>query len=290
MKLKLILRASFLLSFALVVVGCVSQHSVVKDSAPSVNPQSLLSTPNAIPRVEPKSRNGNPLSYEVFGKTYHVMPSSNGFVQRGAASWYGTKFHGNKTSNGETYDMYAMTAAHKTLPIPTFVRVHNLENGKKIVVRVNDRGPFHEGRIIDLSYAAAAKLGVLRTGTSAVEILAINPRNNQTVTAIDQNQFALQALPSQTPITPIRTPQFNQTSNESIVYLQVGAFGSFNNADNLKRRLANNAVHNVRIQTENRHGGALHLVQIGPFASKEQAAPVRTELQQLNIFNTHFTQ
>lgn len=130
---------------------------------------------DAVPRVEPRSKYGNPRSYVVFGKRYHTRDSSKGFVERGLASWYGKKFHGRKTSSGERYNMYAMTAAHKSLPLPTYVKVTNLDNGRSTVVRVNDRGPFHGGRVIDLSYAAATKLGVVRHGTARVEVRAIDP-------------------------------------------------------------------------------------------------------------------
>ena len=135
--------------------------------------------PDAVPKVEPILRAGNKNPYTVFGKTYHLLPTSNGYRERGIASWYGNKFHGRKTSNGEIYDMYAMTAAHKTLPIPCYVKVTNLENGRSVIVRVNDRGPFHGDRIIDLSYAAAKKLDYSIQGTANVEVVAINPRDYQ---------------------------------------------------------------------------------------------------------------
>lgn len=128
-----------------------------------------------IPRVEPKSRGGNPATYTVHGKTYRVLDSSAGFVERGIASWYGTAFHGNLTSNGERYDMYAMSAAHKHLPLPTYVEVKNLDNNRRVIVRVNDRGPFISGRVIDLSYAAATKIGMLDRGTARVEVRALDP-------------------------------------------------------------------------------------------------------------------
>nr|VFK02139.1 MAG: rare lipoprotein A [Candidatus Kentron sp. H]VFK02511.1 MAG: rare lipoprotein A [Candidatus Kentron sp. H]VFK05458.1 MAG: rare lipoprotein A [Candidatus Kentron sp. H] len=130
---------------------------------------------NAVPRVESRSQYGNSPFYTVYGKRYHVLLSSTGYVRRGIASWYGRKFHGKRTSSGETYDMYAMTAAHRSLPLPTYVRVTNLENKRQAIVRVNDRGPFHTNRIIDLSYAAAVKLGIARKGTVHVEIHAIDP-------------------------------------------------------------------------------------------------------------------
>ncbi|MBS1202167.1 MAG: rare lipoprotein, partial [Chromatiaceae bacterium] len=130
---------------------------------------------DAVPRVEPRAKYGNMASYVVRGKRYHTKESSAGHVERGLASWYGKQFHGRKTSSGERYDMYAMTAAHKTLPLPTYARVTNLENGRSAVVKVNDRGPFHGPRVIDLSYSAAQKLGVVQKGTAMVEVRAIDP-------------------------------------------------------------------------------------------------------------------
>jgi rare lipoprotein A len=133
------------------------------------------SVPDMVPRAEPRSRNGNPPFYDVFGKRYYVLSSGVGYVERGVASWYGPGFHKVRTSTGEPYDMYAMTAAHKTLPLPAYVRVTNLQNGRSIVVRVNDRGPFVGNRIIDLSYTAASKLDMLRNGTAMVEVRSLEP-------------------------------------------------------------------------------------------------------------------
>jgi rare lipoprotein A len=138
-------------------------------------PPAAASVPDAIPRLEPRARYGNPPFYDVFGKRYYVLSSSVGYWERGVASWYGPGFHKERTSTGEPYDMYGMTAAHKTLPLPVYVRVTNLQNGRSIVVRVNDRGPFVGNRIIDLSYTAAAKLDMLRNGTAMVEVRAIDP-------------------------------------------------------------------------------------------------------------------
>ncbi len=130
---------------------------------------------DAVPRPEVKSPSGNPESYEVDGKRYRVLDTSAGYRERGIASWYGEKFHGRLTSSGVPYDMYRMTAAHKTLPLPTYVRVTNLENGRSVVLRVNDRGPLIEGRIIDVSFVAAQKLGLVGTGTARVEVEALHP-------------------------------------------------------------------------------------------------------------------
>ena len=146
-----------------------------RDGPPISGPSraELMRVPDPVPGPEPQSRYGNPSSYVVFGRTYRTLPSSRGYVERGIASWYGRKFHKRLTSSREPYDMFAMTAAHRSLPLPTYVRVTHLENGRSAVVRVNDRGPFHPGRIIDLSYAAAVKLGIADPGSGPVEVRAI---------------------------------------------------------------------------------------------------------------------
>ena len=156
---------------AALLTGC---GTLQKDRAPSGGVD-LSRIPDAVPKPEPRSRYGNPESYEVNGQHYYVLESSSGYFERGTASWYGEKFHGRRTSSGERYDMYAMTAAHRTLPLPTYVQVTNLRNGRSVVVRVNDRGPFHDNRLIDLSYVAAAKLDMLESGTAPVEVRAIDP-------------------------------------------------------------------------------------------------------------------
>ena len=138
-------------------------------------PKDVHALPDATPKAEPRSRYGNPKAYEVMGERYFVLNSAEGYKERGRASWYGTKFHGRRTSSGEPYDMYQMTAAHKTLPLPTYVRVTRKSNGRSVVVRVNDRGPFHTGRIIDLSYAAAARLDLLKEGSAEVVVEALDP-------------------------------------------------------------------------------------------------------------------
>lgn len=211
---------------------------------------------DAIPRLEPKSRRGNPQSYTVFGRRYHVLQSSKGYMERGIASWYGKKFHGRKTSSGEIYDMYAMTAAHKTLPIPTYAEVENLQTGKTIVVRINDRGPFREGRIIDLSYAAAQKLGTATKGTGLVEVRAIDPL----VWKSDKGQGARLSEPALPP-------------DDIPIYLQLGAFSAKENAESLRRKAAQHAITNVFIAAGHDGSGStpIYRVRIGPLTTVELA-------------------
>ncbi len=170
------------LATALLLNGCASQGKRGADT--DEIPPEIARIPDAVPKVEPLAKSGNPESYVVRGQRYFTEKSSRGHVERGLASWYGEPFHGRKTSSGEIYDMHAMSAAHKTLPLPTYARVTNTENGRSVVVRINDRGPFHGPRIIDLSYTAAVKLGVARRGTAMVEVRAIDPRRARSVTGL----------------------------------------------------------------------------------------------------------
>ncbi|MEJ1471563.1 MAG: septal ring lytic transglycosylase RlpA family protein [Candidatus Sedimenticola sp. (ex Thyasira tokunagai)] len=234
------------------------------DSAPSrrLDPNNI---PDAVPQAERRSRSGNPNSYVVLGKRYHVMSSSDGFSQRGIASWYGTKFHGRTTSSGETYDMYAMTAAHKSLPLPTYVEVTNLDNGRRTIVKVNDRGPFHQNRIIDLSYAAATKLGILGKGTGLVEIRAIHPG---------------QPVNRSAPVVTNEKPQSRG------LFIQVGAFSSRHNADQLRRRLEETLNQAIRIQQSQQRGSSVYRVQVGPLASVNLADTLSQQLTRLGINET----
>ena len=174
------LKKLLVFAFIVMLAGCSStgsnsgRYSMKHDKAPE-RPVDVSHVKDAVPRVEPKSRGGNKSPYTVLGKQYYVMPNAQGYVATGTASWYGRKFHGHKTSNGEVYDMYKMSAAHKSLPLPTYLKVTNVDNNRQVVVRVNDRGPFHGDRMIDLSYAAASKLDMLSKGTANVRIEAIDP-------------------------------------------------------------------------------------------------------------------
>lgn len=220
---------------------------------------------------EPRSKYGNPASYVVHGKRYYVMDSAEGYVERGIASWYGPKFHGRKTSSGEVYDMHAMTAAHKTLPLPTYVRVTNLENGRSVVVKVNDRGPFVRNRIIDLSYAAAKALDIVRKGTGLVEIRALSPGRPAPAAP---TMAALPDAPRQPlPVRPLAP---------AAVYIQVGAFASRQNAEQMRGQLILNGVEAVSVQAgEN----GVYRVRIGPLATVELADQTAVHLERIGLMN-----
>ena len=222
------------------------------DSAPA-GEVDLSAIPDAVPRVEPKSRYGNPHSYVIDGKRYFTLPSARGFVERGVASWYGKKFHGRRTSSGEIYDMYGMTAAHKALPLPTYVSVRNLSTGREIVVRVNDRGPFLKNRIIDLSYAAATKLGIARQGTGFVEVRALEP--GSTASGIDAD--SRQAGPAQ--------------ADPAGIFIQAGAFEVPENAAKLLIGLTAVSEVPIRVLPANHGGRVLYRVRLGPVPSVEEA-------------------
>lgn len=219
-----------------------SRYSQAKDSAPK-GPVPVTFK-EVKPKNEPFSRYGNPDSYTVEGKNYRVMRNAGGYKARGTASWYGTKFHKRKTSSGEKYDMYALTAAHKTLPLPTYVRIKNLKNGQEAIVKVNDRGPFHSSRIIDLSYGAAAKLKIFPEGTAPVEIEALEMGKRVAHYYVQAGAFSSAALAQSLKTKLARlTPSpvlVEQYKNRYIV--KVGPFANKKMSDSLKMRLASNGV------------------------------------------------
>lgn len=245
-------RAAALVAFV-ILAGCASGPSTRPVPPP---PKDVATLPDAVPRVEPRSKRGNPPFYEVLGKRYHVLDTAAGYVERGIASWYGPGFHSATTSNGERYNMYAMTAAHKTLPLPAYVQVTNLRNGHSVVVRVNDRGPFKDGRIIDLSYAAASKLDMIRDGTTFVEVRALTPAQTAA------------------PPAPVVA---------STLYVQAGAFSSEANASRLLARLRSEGLEQSFVREDRLDGHPLYRVRVGPIPSVSEFDRIVARLKALGI-------
>ncbi len=209
---------------------------------------------DAVPKYEPRSPYGNGPVYEVWGKKYRVLDSAQGYRERGTASWYGSKFHGRRTSSGEPYDLYQATAAHKTLPLPTYAEVTNLDNGRKVVVKINDRGPFHSDRIIDLSYAAALKIGIVQQGTGRVEVRAIT----------FDGQDANAKLARDT-------------------WLQVGAFSQKDSAKRVEDHLRDKGVRGIDIDRD----GGLYKVLVGPFDRAGDLARMADRVVELGYERPH---
>jgi rare lipoprotein A len=272
------LRLALTLFVALALAACSSAPSrpggYYKDDGPGARPPVNLDTiADAQPRREPLSRAANQ-PYVVFGKRYVPFTEVRPFTQRGTASWYGKRFHGQKTSSGERYDMYAMTAAHPRLPIPSYARVTNLANGRSVVVRINDRGPFHSDRVIDLSYAAAYKLGYIGSGSTRVEVDSIVPGRDGLVAA-----SAPQAAPAP---EAARAPAAASEEPKG-VYLQLGAFSERDNAvrfrADLYRQLAwlSQQIHVLA-------SGSLYKLHLGPYGSEAAASVIAARIQnELNL-------
>jgi len=245
------------------LAGCSAPGPVDNGDYPPPQPRDISGIGNAVPRLEAPSRYGNPASYVVNGKRYYTLSSSSDYVERGIASWYGSKFHGRRTSSGEVYDLYKMTAAHKTLPLPTYAEVVNLRNGRSVVVKINDRGPFHANRIIDLSYVAAARLGILEYGTGLVEVRAIDP------SAPARQQVAAATKPA--------------GSEHATLFIQVGAFSSRDNARRLSEKLQASDLGQIHIVEGSGTAGPLYRVRIGPLASVDDADRISSSLISLGI-------
>lgn len=226
-----------------------SRYPEAEDGPPVNRPSQPAREP--VPKPEPLSRYGNHSPYTVNGKTYRVRDSSQGYRARGEASWYGRKFHGHKTSSGEVYDMFQFSAAHRELPLPSFVEVTNLDNGRSVVVRVNDRGPFHGNRLIDLSFAAAEKLDMITSGTARVEVRAIG-------------QLAAQ-----------RT--------DGKVWLQVGAYQSRAAADRVRRQLLADGMEPVTITRFSRGDRLLWRVRVGPFVEERGIRVASERIRRLGL-------
>ena len=238
------------------------------DGPPESVPDNLAEIPNAVPRDEPFHRFAN-RPYTVFGHTYVPVLNKDATRERGIASWYGKKFHGQRTASGEPYDMFAMTAAHPTLPIPSYARVTNLKTGQWVVVRINDRGPFHSNRVIDLSYAAAARIGLAGPGSGMVEV--------ERVFESPEPERAM----SQTPPPPL--PAAVETAviveEKAGLWLQLGAFSSRESAEGFREKMAKelNWI-NEPIQISSREG--LHRIRLGPYRNREEASAIADKVRQ----------
>jgi rare lipoprotein A len=233
-------------------------------ASPPLTPPNAV--PDVIPRTEPRARSGNPPFYDVLGKRYYVLSSSVGYWERGVASWYGPGFHKVRTSMGEPYDMYGMTAAHKTLPLPAYVQVTNLQNGRSVVVRVNDRGPFVGNRIIDLSYTAAAKLDMLHNGTAMVEVRTIDPATPPALTA---SNAADAAAPS------------------PALFVQAGAFSDPANAQRMAEKLRGGSYGKVFVRDDQIAGRRMYRVRIGPVRDVAEFDRVVAALERAGISDAH---
>jgi rare lipoprotein A len=255
--------------------------SIPSGSAVPQPPPGVLSIPDAVPRPEPRGTRGNPPFYEVFGKRYYVLASSEGFVERGTASWYGPGFHAASTSLGEPYDMYAMTAAHKTLPIPAYAEVTNLRNGRKVVVRINDRGPFVGDRIIDLSYTAAAKLDMLLAGTAPVEVRVISTRGGPG-SAAPPPSVPAPVAPAPPPVTVVNAPAVKNPGGQAM-FIQAGVFSDHENARRRVEALLAAGIELASLDEIPRNERALHRVRVGPFASVEEFDFNMKRLRELGI-------
>lgn len=264
-----------------------------------------------MPPPEAKTRRGNPPYYDVFGKRYYVLSSSVAYVERGVASWYGPGFHKVKTSSGEIYDMYGMTAAHKTLPLPAVVQVTNLQNGRSVVVRVNDRGPFVGNRIIDLSYTAASKLDMLRDGTAMVEVRSLE-RGEPPATTLalanpaPSNPAAAVSGPAGGSLTagtePAATPQPAAAATRPIssapageatisgkppLFVQAGAFSDPLNAQRLAGKLRRGSYGKIAVRDDIIAGRRLYRVRIGPVADVKSFDRIVASLERDGVHDGH---
>jgi rare lipoprotein A len=271
-----------IVAVALAACAATPRQPAVPASTPSPPPVPAAPlpkpdvVPDAVPRIEPRARNGNPPFYDVFGKRYYVLSSSVGYWERGVASWYGPGFHKVRTSTGEPYDMYGMTAAHRTLPLPAYVRVTNLQNGRSVVVRVNDRGPFVGNRIIDLSYTAAAKLDMLRNGTAMVEIRTVDP--TATPAAAPPAVATAAAAEGVAPVAETPAPA---------LFVQAGAFADPANAERLAERLRGGNYGKVFVRDDRIAGRRMYRVRIGPVPDVAEFDRVVAALERAGISDAH---
>jgi len=246
-----------------------------KDDGPGESPPANLELiPDATPRLEPLHRFAN-RPYTVLGRDYVPAIALRNYKERGIASWYGRKFHGQKTSNGETYDMYAMTAAHPTLPLPSYARVTNVATGKSVIVRVNDRGPFLHGRIIDLSYVAAHKVGIASKGSGEVEVEAIIPVDSPTLKAAAPLPpvAAAPTVAATAPLPPAEPPPPPISRDAGGCPVQLGAFQNFNNAQTFLAHVQTQLA-SAQVDPKVREANGLFRVYVGPYSDRDEARRV----------------
>ncbi len=278
---------------AVLLAACASNAHRIRPLPPQPVPPpppaaQIARIPDAVPRPEARSAHGNPPFYDALGHRYFVRASADGYLERGVASWYGPSFHGGNTSSGEAYDMYGMTAAHKTLPLPTYARVTNLANGRSVVVRINDRGPFVANRIIDLSYTAAAKLDMLRDGTAMVEVRALEPGGG---TQLADSSPAPAAAPVRTfepPATPPPSAALPSATPPGapalpLLYVQTGAFGDPANAGRQLARLHAAGLASAFIVPPPEGKAQLYRVRVGPVGSVAEFDALASQLTGLGI-------
>lgn len=274
LRIERLAKYSWLLLVAAALGGCAgSGGGYLNGDAPLPRRLDPSQIHDAVPRDDPIRAAGNKSPYTVLGKTYRVLPSARGYEATGTASWYGRKFHGRRTANGEVYDAYAMTAAHKTLPIPSYVRVTNLGNGKTAIVRVNDRGPFHGNRLIDLSWAAATKLGFVDKGTAHVRIEVIDP-DHMTV-AKRSNQPPKRRSKAESAATV--------ASGGGHPYLQAGAFSEYPSAEALRRKLEGLVDKPVSVSATQSGQQTYYRVRIGPLRDRAEAESIIPKLLMHNL-------
>ena len=252
------------------------RYSQDRDSTPTGPPPDLSRIPEPVPKAEPRSQYGNKSPYSVLGESYRVLPDARGYVERGIASWYGNKFHGYTTSTFEKYDMYAYSAAHKTLPLPSYARVTNLENGRSVVVRVNDRGPFVQNRVVDLSYVAAVKIGVWPKGTAMVEVRALDPNAPDSASQEAPERSAHRETARSSPAAPEKRPK-------PALYLQVGAFGERANAEKAAQAVRATHLGDVRVVTAQVNGKTVQRVQLGPLRDVDEADRITPKVRALGL-------
>ncbi len=263
------LALAIVLALALAACGAAPKKEskyYLDDGPPDVVPGNMADVPEAVPREEPFHKFAN-RPYTVFGRTYVPVVNRERTVQRGIASWYGKKFQGQRTASGETYDMFAMTAAHPTFPIPSYARVTNVKNGRSVIVRINDRGPFHSDRIIDLSYAAAVRIGIANAGSGLVE-----------VERVYEQAAPGPSIDRTPPPTPALVETAVVTQEPGGLWLQLGAFSSRESADSFREKMVRDlSWNNEPLQVFSREG--LHRVRMGPYRNRDEAGAIAEKVR-----------